>query len=126
MDVDRSQIGTFRDDRGNSVLHLSCIHNKLECMKLLVDELGMNVNLRDAKGWTPIAMAAFHGHKQICRELMGRKADASIANAYRKDAHDVAKDDEIKEVLSDQSLWLNPGLQDAGEAPVEASSTAAG
>merc|ERR1719201_2273113 len=81
---------------------------------MLVDEMGVHVNLRDAKGWTPIAVAAFHGHKQVCRELMGRKADPSIPNAYRKDAHDVAKDDEIKEVLRDPFLFLGPGAPGGG------------
>merc|ERR1711924_31879 len=67
--------------------------------------MGVNVNLRDAKGWTCIAVAAFHGHKQVCRELMNKKADPNIPNAYRKDANDVAKDDEIREVLREM-----PGL----------------
>ena len=28
---------------------------------------GFGINPRDSKGWTPIAIAAFHGHKKICQ-----------------------------------------------------------
>jgi len=119
MDIDRSQIGTFRDDRGNSVLHIACIHGRLDCVVMLIDEMGLNVNLRDSKGWTPIAVAAFHGHKTTCRELMIRKADPTIMNAYRKDASDVAKDDEIKEVLADVYLAARHPGEERAETPAE-------
>lgn len=66
---------------------------------MLLEDLGFNVNWREAKGWTPIAIAAFHGHKRLCQVFMAKKADPHIANAYRKDAFQVAKDDEIAEVL---------------------------
>merc|ERR1719230_1101433 len=55
MDIDRNQIGTFRDPRGNSVLHIAAEYGKNECVTMLVDEMGVNVNLRDSKGWTPLA-----------------------------------------------------------------------
>lgn len=106
MDIERSQIGTFRDDRGNSVLHIAAIHGRVECVVMLLDDMGLNINLRDSKGWTPIAVAGFHGHKAVCKALMARKADPSIINAYRKDAIDVAKDDEIKEVLRNPSAFI--------------------
>jgi len=119
MDIDRAQIGGYRDERGNSVLHIACIHGKLDCVTLLIDEMGLGVNVRDAKGWTPIAIAAFHGHKQLCRELMNRKADPMIKNAYNKDACDVAKDEEIKEVLADPSVGLTFKGGERPETPAE-------
>lgn len=100
MDLDRKQIPGYRDDRGNSILHVAATHGRLEVVQMLLEEYGLAVNPRDSKGWTPIAVAAFHGHKKLCQFLMSKKADPQIANAYRKDAFDVAKDDEIKEVLT--------------------------
>lgn len=117
MDIERSQIGTFRDDRGNSVLHIAAVHGRLDCVVMLLDDMGVNVNLRDSKGWTPIAVAAFHGHKAVCKELMARKADPSMMNAYRKDAIDVAKDDEIKEVLRNPSAFIQASAQGPCELP---------
>jgi len=99
MDIERSQIGSYRDDRGNSVLHVAAEYGRLECVEMLIDELGMDKNIREAKGWTPVAIAAFRGHKRVCQALLERKADPLIENAYRKDALAVAKDDEIREAL---------------------------
>lgn len=119
MDIDRNQLPTYRDERGNSVLHIAVNAGKLDCVKFLIDEMGMGVNLRDAKGWTCIAVAAFAGHKNLCRELMGRRADPSMANAYHKDAFDVSKDDEIREVLNNPGLFLGPGAEQRPETPAE-------
>eukprot|EP00913_Durusdinium_trenchii_P023910 g22455.t1 len=75
-----------------------------EIVSMLLEEFGFAVNPRDSKGWTPISIAAFHGHKKVCQVLMAKKADPSIENAYRKDAFTVAKDDEIREVLKGMNL----------------------
>jgi len=100
MDMDKKEIIGYRDDRGNNVLHIAVTHDKLDCVVMLLEEYGLDVNTRDAKGWTPIAISAFHAHKNLCKELIGRKGDPMIENAYRKDAFQVAKDDEIKETLT--------------------------
>jgi len=96
---DARQIPMYRDDRGNNVLHLAVEFGRLEMATMLVDDFKVDVNSREAKGWTPIAIAAFRGHKKVCLALMERKADPSIPNAYRKDAYDVAHDDEIRDTL---------------------------
>jgi len=109
MDIEPNQIGSYRDDRGNTVLHICAEHGRLDCIKFLLDEVKMAVNSRDSKGWTPIAVAAFHAQKKACQELMARKADPLIENAYKKSAFDVAKDDEIREVLKMTPLAAESG-----------------
>merc|ERR1712217_380596 len=99
MDIEDGKIGTYRDDRGNNVLHLAAAHCRLEIVEMLIDELKLDVNCREGKGWTPVAIAAFHGHKKVVQALMARKADPLIENAYRKDAFQVAQDDEMREAL---------------------------
>jgi len=99
MDLDRKEMQAYRDDRGNNILHLAAVHGRQEITTMLLEEFGFGINPRDSKGWTPIAIAAFHGHKKICQVLMTKKADPNIENAYRKDAFAIAKDDEIREVL---------------------------
>lgn len=99
MDLDRKEMQAYRDDRGNNILHVATIHGRQEVTSMLLEDFGFGINPRDSKGWTPISIAAFHGHKKICQVLMAKKADPSIENAYRKDAFAIAKDDEIRDVL---------------------------
>jgi len=117
-------IEAYRDDRGNTVLHLAAVHGKVEIIICLIKDHGCGVNPRDAKGWTPIAVAGFHGHKKACQELMALGADVLIENAYRKSALDVAKDDEIRGVLQSEVGVVGGKLGDA-DASAEASSSEA-
>mmetsp|Transcript_64940 Transcript_64940/g.152784 ORF Transcript_64940/g.152784 Transcript_64940/m.152784 type:complete len:550 (+) Transcript_64940:63-1712(+) len=120
MDVARKEIPTYRDDRGNSILHVAAAHGRLEIVSLLLDTFSFGANPRDSKGWTPIAVAAFHGHKKVCQALMSKKADPLIENAYRKDAFAVAKDDEIRDTLkSVDAPEVAAGSSAGGEAEAD-------
>jgi len=99
LEVDQGNLSSYRDDRGNTMLHIAAEHDRIECVIMLIEEMKMDPNIREAKGWTPVAIAAFRGHKKLCQELMSRRGDPEIQNAYRKDAFDVAQDDEIKQCL---------------------------
>ncbi|KAL4138617.1 hypothetical protein PRIC2_002122 [Phytophthora ramorum] len=75
-----------------------------------------NVNSRDCRGWTPVAIAVFHEAKKSLRVLLDNGADPSLKNQYNKNAYYFAKDDldaannivksraEIRQVLID---WEN-------------------
>merc|ERR1712176_341683 len=119
MDItaEGGQIGTYRDDRGNSVLHLCAEFGRLECVEMLIDEMKLDVNLRDGKGWTPVAISGFRGHKKVVQSLIARKADPLIENAYRKDAFAVAKDDEIRDVLKEADNVGSSGAAGSAEEP---------
>merc|ERR1711968_7597 len=60
ISIDQSQVANYRDDRGNNVLHIAAQHGRVDCIKFLVDEVRMDVNTRDARGWNPVAVAAFY------------------------------------------------------------------
>ncbi|KAE9356959.1 hypothetical protein PF008_g3377 [Phytophthora fragariae] len=76
----------------------------------------VNVNSRDCRGWTPVAIAVFHEAKRSLRVLLDNGADPSLKNQYNKSAYYFAKDDldaannivksraEIRQVLID---WEN-------------------
>ncbi|KAK1932498.1 Protein HOS4 [Phytophthora citrophthora] len=76
----------------------------------------VNVNSRDCRGWTPVAIAVFHEAKKSLRVLLDTGADPSLKNQYNKNAYYFAKDDldaannivksraEIRQVLID---WEN-------------------
>jgi hypothetical protein len=54
---------------GQSALHLCAIHNKRECMKLLLRIKPDLVNIEDATGLTPLEVAKEHG-QDLCVELV--------------------------------------------------------
>lgn len=66
-------------------------------------------------------IAAYHGHRHIVRELLLRKADASIQDLFGKKAVDRAKDPEIIRMLKGGSLnkvnYSSPRLKEKGNLP---------
>eukprot|EP00933_Yihiella_yeosuensis_P028719 TRINITY_DN22555_c0_g1_i1.p1 TRINITY_DN22555_c0_g1~~TRINITY_DN22555_c0_g1_i1.p1 ORF type:complete len:568 (+),score=160.07 TRINITY_DN22555_c0_g1_i1:94-1797(+) len=122
MDIDHKQVGSYRDDGGNNILHIASCAGRLDVVVMLLEEICMEVNPRDAKGWTPVACAAFHGQKAVVKALMAKNADPMIENAYRKSAFDVAKDDEIKETLT----LCQVGPASSSDAPAASGSTEEG
>ncbi|KAG3026218.1 hypothetical protein PC121_g8713 [Phytophthora cactorum] len=82
----------------------------------------VNVNSRDCRGWTPVAIAVFHEAKKSLRVLLDNGADPSLKNQYNKNAYYFAKDDldaanniiksraEIRQVLIDWENEHRPAL----------------
>lgn len=62
-------------------------------LKMLAKVLKANVNSRDSRGWTPVAVAVFHESKKCLRMLLDHGADPKLKNQYNKNAFDFAKDD---------------------------------
>ncbi|XP_078081214.1 ankyrin repeat domain 53 [Mustelus asterias] len=42
------------DQNGYNAVHLAALHGRLECLKVLVEDYHMDVNLANPKGWRPI------------------------------------------------------------------------
>ncbi|TMW66251.1 hypothetical protein Poli38472_004016 [Pythium oligandrum] len=84
--------------------------------EMMAKILKANVNARDCRGWTPVAIAVFHEAKRSLFVLLENGADPRLKNQYNKNAFDFAKDDidaalnvvksraEIRQVLID---WEN-------------------
>ena len=62
----------------------------------------VNVNRRDAKGWTPLSVAVFHDRKRLAKLLLDHGGDPNLANQFGHTAFDVAKD----QVASDERTVL--------------------
>lgn len=55
-------------------LSFACQENRLAVVTLLL-ELGANANVATKYGWTPLHIAAQHGHSAIADELLAHGAD---------------------------------------------------
>jgi len=64
-----------KNTRRQTCLHVACSSGNLEVVKLLVEELGAEVNCTDRHGWTPLHCAAQGEHLDIVRLLLDAGAD---------------------------------------------------
>jgi len=108
VDLQGGDINSLRDAKGNTLLHSAATSGKQDICELIVEEGKAKVDSRDSKGWTPLMVAAFYGHKKLCIYLRSKGADPLLMNAYHKSCIDVAKDDEIKEVLIAGKIQIIP------------------
>ena len=122
----RCTANTARDERGGTCLHLAAQHGHVELCAFLLTHHGTidppttqpgdesvaakvfwtNPNRRDAKGWTPLAVAIFCDQKKCAELLLAHGADPTIANSFGHTAYDLAKDQiagDERTVLKDKS-----------------------
>lgn len=64
-------------------------------------EKGVDVNVQNNYGDTPLLQASFEGYFELVRILLNNGADPRIKNTANKDAIDLAKTDEIKKYILD-------------------------
>ncbi|KAJ2913189.1 hypothetical protein MD484_g7238, partial [Candolleomyces efflorescens] len=50
----------------------ACSKGHENLVERLLEREGIDVNVEDAKGWSPLTCAAFIGHESICSSLLGR------------------------------------------------------
>ncbi|ETV72769.1 hypothetical protein, variant [Aphanomyces astaci] len=107
-----------RDERGCTLLALAAQHDNADVATLLlthwkqfqddshpvvrkaphakdtyIDVFRAQVNARDMKGWTPVAIAVFHQAKRTTRLLLQHGANPRLKNQYNKSAMDFAQDE---------------------------------
>lgn len=63
----------------NQLIEAVSNNHDLRQIKDLID-MGADVNCLDAKGWTPLIMAASNGYKEICELLLSKGADINAKN----------------------------------------------
>jgi ankyrin repeat protein len=96
------EAGTKRsipDDNGFTALHEACRNGHLECVVELVKvgpDLIANRNALSVFGSTPLHLAAYHKHLEVCKFLVTQRADFSIKNNDGKMPLDVAQGKEVR------------------------------
>ena len=72
---------------GGNLLHVASRNNSAVAIDLLIKYGTLDLNLRDAAGFTPLHIAAIHGNMQAVEKLVDLGADTSEAEAVANLAH---------------------------------------
>ena len=81
---------------GSTPMHLTV---DSEIASLLLAAEAADPNLTDSHGNTALHVAVRGRHKEVVRQLLENKVDATIANANGKTAFNLAKDKEMRQIL---------------------------
>jgi ankyrin repeat protein len=61
---------------GPRASQVACKYGRVECVKLLIDNCGADVNASGGLGrYTPLCYAAYHGHADVVAALLERGAN---------------------------------------------------
>ncbi len=66
--------------RMTTALHIACLQGKIEVVKNLINEVHIDVDYLDRTGSTALMYAAYSGHLDIVKFLVGHGANISIKN----------------------------------------------
>ena len=92
-----------QDNKGNTVLHRSCLSGQLEAARLLVEN-GADLDLRDDQGWSSLHYAAYGGDVDVVNLLIDSCVDVTATSYEGKLAIDVAKGEGIVFILASAIL----------------------
>ena len=87
-----------KDNNGDTALILASYYRYLEIIQYLVEK-GANINATNDNGWTSLMYASKYGELETIKYLLENGADVNIKNKNGNAALDLAKIEDIKEVL---------------------------
>jgi len=67
------------DAQESGILFAACREGKIAKVEVLLDQAG-TTECRSPEGWTPLIVAAFHGHAALCRALLDGGGDVNACN----------------------------------------------
>ncbi|XP_026414186.1 26S proteasome non-ATPase regulatory subunit 10-like [Papaver somniferum] len=73
-------VRNVKDDNGVGVIHFAAIEGKLNVLKYLIEELGLDVNTKDEKRDSPLLHATLDGNINTIEYLLGKGADPKSSN----------------------------------------------
>jgi ankyrin repeat protein len=90
---------TLKGNDDKIALHYAAMAGKLEVVKCLIEK-GANVKAINKYGQTALHYAAMAGKLEVVKCLVDNGADVTIKDKYDSTALEVAKTDEIKDILT--------------------------
>lgn len=88
----------LQNEEGESLLHLACKNNNEELTQILIDK-GVDTDCQNKDGNTPFHYACMQNNFKIIEILIGVEANPYIQNNLRKDATDLAENQEIRNII---------------------------
>ncbi|KAG9151807.1 hypothetical protein Leryth_002082 [Lithospermum erythrorhizon] len=112
-------VADVKDANKRGALHFSAREGKTEMCKYLVEELKLDVNMKDEDGETPVLHAARQGHTATAMYLVKQGADPTIASELGATAlHHAAGIGEIELLKSLLSEGVDVNLQSDAGSPL--------
>ncbi|MCP4471070.1 MAG: ankyrin repeat domain-containing protein [Gammaproteobacteria bacterium] len=81
----------FISDEGSKALFRAVANRRIRIARRIIDA-GTNVNVRSQQGYTPLMIAASHGHDEIVRMLLQKGADLTAVDAEGRNALQIARE----------------------------------
>lgn len=72
-DFDPVKLINHQDDEGNTPLHIACQHNHHECVRALLEQDTIQVNIKNKLGQTPLWIACWHESNESAHYLLQRQ-----------------------------------------------------
>ena len=73
-----------KDEKGHNVLMNACRHSKIEIIKLLIEKMKENINLKNSYGDTALMISSFWGKAEVIKLLLNNNADYCLYNNQEK------------------------------------------
>lgn len=87
--LDKKQ-GFIREE-GSKALFRAIANRRIRIARSIIDA-GTNVNVRSRSGYTPLMIAASHGHDEIVRMLLQKGADLTAVDTQGRNALQIARE----------------------------------
>lgn len=68
--ISKINLNSLNDDDGQSLVHLCCLYNRLDLLKLLVEHGQCDLLMSNRDGWLPLHIAVYLGYMEIVRYLI--------------------------------------------------------
>ena len=104
--------GAIQGDSINKLLKLASLSGVVVAIRHYIKK-GDDINLSDAKGFTPLMLAASKGRSEACSVLIDSGADISLMNNDGNSAIDIAKANgfvDLTKILEAQLISSSTGL----------------
>ncbi|XP_026378893.1 ankyrin-3-like [Papaver somniferum] len=114
---------SIKDDNGVGVIHFAATEGKLNVLKYLIEELGLDVDIKDdAKGESPLFHAVVDGNINTVDYLLGKGANPNTSNTNGSTPLHYAAQKGYTEILTrllSRGINVNGSCEDGTLTPLE-------
>lgn len=75
-----------KDKNGMRAIHFAAMNGHIDCVKLMIEKGGVNVNSAGERRLTPLLFAVSCGHQELVEFLLDNKAKQTVKDKFKKSA----------------------------------------